>query len=592
MRKLWLFRQFFWIYKYRILILLVFIFLNTLIEGVGVGLFFPLIEYIQKGEAIVTDKKFMQIFRAIQFFGLEASVSNFIWAIFIVLLLSFLVFFITHNISARTYNPIMKAIRDEGFNRIINYPLPYFHSTSSGTTVNTLMLEVEHVGQSLNFLISMVIDSLSVLVYSLFLLLISWKLTLIIALAALARYLVSGIFIKKMRRLGKETMQVRRLLNKHLISIFQGIEVIKLYTAEAKESSAFKKLTQSLLKNVNAMVMNQQQNRFFDSLIGFGGICIIIYFAVSRFSISSTSLIVFLAIVLRIVPKISTINDARIRIAEYTAGINFIEKAFRDDTVQPVLKWGEKSKKKLYDKICFESVHFSYPNSNHYALSDINLCINANETIAIVGESGAGKSTFIRLLLRLFDPDKGRITVDGIDLNEIKRSDWRRLVSVVSQDTFIFDDTVENNIKYGVDDDSYTDEEKFWLAVKQSRSEEFINALPEKVKTELGERGVKLSGGQRQRIAIARAFMRDSDILVLDEATSALDSGTEQLIQEAIYDLSRNRTVIAIAHRLSTVKNADRIVVFNEGKITEIGTHQSLIEKNGIYRKYYETQIF
>ncbi len=232
---------------------------------------------------------------------------------------------------------------------------------------------------------------------------------------------------------------------------------------------------------------------------------------------------------------------------------------------------------------------FSYLDKMNFVLKDINLTIAKNERIAIVGESGAGKTTFIRLLLRLYDPTLGNILIDDINIKDISRDSWKSLVSVVSQDTFVFDDTVENNIKYSLDNCS---DDNFWTAVRRARADDFINNLPEKEKTILGERGIRLSGGQRQRIAIARAFLRDSPILILDEATSALDSITESLIQEAIDDLAENRTMIVIAHRLSTVKSVDRIVVFDKGKIAEIGNHEKLLEEGNLYKKYYSLQVY
>ena len=172
---------------------------------------------------------------------------------------------------------------------------------------------------------------------------------------------------------------------------------------------------------------------------------------------------------------------------------------------------------------------------------------------------------------------------------DINRQSWKNLASVVNQDTFVFDDTIENNIKYGVENCSEND---FWKAVKKARTDEFIRELPKKEKTALGERGVRLSGGQRQRIAIARAFLRDSPILILDEATSSLDSVTENMIHEAIVDLSKNRTMIIIAHRLSTIKNVDRIVVLHEGKIAETGTREELLKNGTLFKKYHNLQVY
>jgi subfamily B ATP-binding cassette protein MsbA len=283
----------------------------------------------------------------------------------------------------------------------------------------------------------------------------------------------------------------------------------------------------------------------------------------------------------------TAINDARIRIAEYTSGIVYLKMLFGDDSL-PSQHWGNLVKSRFDSMIAFDGISFSYHDKGDFVLKDINLTISKNERVAIVGESGAGKTTFIRLLLRLYDPTIGNIYFDGANITEIRRDSWKKLVSVVSQDTFVFNDTVENNIKYSVE--QCTDAE-FWAVVRRARADEFINNLSEKEKTVLGERGVRLSGGQRQRIAIARAFLRDSPILILDEATSALDSVTESLIKQALQDLAENRTMIIIAHRLSTIKDADRIVVFDKGKIMEIGTHEELLKNDNLYKKYHNLQL-
>jgi ABC-type multidrug transport system fused ATPase/permease subunit len=244
--------------------------------------------------------------------------------------------------------------------------------------------------------------------------------------------------------------------------------------------------------------------------------------------------------------------------------------------------------KPFRDRIVFDDVSFSYGNeSGAAALTNLSLTIARGQTVAVVGRSGAGKSTLIGLLARLWDPSEGRILIDGVDLREFDRRSWRRRLAVVTQDGFIFNDTAANNIRFGRSEASINEVRQ---AAALASASEFIEELPQGYNTVLGDRGVKLSGGQQQRIAIARAMLANPDILILDEATSHLDTFTERAIQSAVEQISRNRTVVVIAHRLSTVRKADKVLVLEDGRIVEEGRHDELLVRNGPFRKMIEHQ--
>lgn len=242
----------------------------------------------------------------------------------------------------------------------------------------------------------------------------------------------------------------------------------------------------------------------------------------------------------------------------------------------------------LEKEIRSEHVFFTYKGGNKQTLSDIDLTIRRGKMVALVGESGAGKSSLVRIIQRFYDVSKGRVTWDGIDLRDIKLSSLRRQIALVSQETVLFNDTVKNNIAYG---DPAASDEKIRMAAKVAFADDFIEQLPMGYDTVVGERGTLLSGGQRQRIAIARAVLMDASVLILDEATSALDTESEQLVQQALANLTKDRTSIVIAHRLSTIRRADLIVVMDKGKIIETGTHTELLEKSGKYKRLYELQF-
>jgi ATP-binding cassette subfamily B protein len=238
-------------------------------------------------------------------------------------------------------------------------------------------------------------------------------------------------------------------------------------------------------------------------------------------------------------------------------------------------------------RVEYDHVSFGYDSSEHQVVEDVSFSVEGGDTVALVGPTGAGKSTLLRLLLRLYDVDEGSIEIDGQDVRDVSVSSLRRSMGYVSQETFLFHGTVKENIAYGSFD--ATDEE-IVAAAKAAEAHEFVQNLPDEYDTMVGERGVKLSGGQRQRIAIARAVLRDPDILVLDEATSDVDTETEMLIQRSLDRLTENRTTFAIAHRLSTIKDADQIVVVEDGRVAERGTHEELIEANGLYAHLWGVQ--
>lgn len=582
-----LFRRFLAPYRWRLGALVLLVLGATLSEGIGVGLFYPLIVYIEKGSVFLQQGSGQRLARLLAVVGVAPSPATFIGLIFLAIVFTMTLKWAVLAASARIYIPLMKDLRDHAFAQILESRLSFFQAGSSANLTHTLDDEVENVGQSFNFAVLLATGSVAVVVYAAILVVVSWRLTALVAAIGAARYGVSSLVIRRMRALGEQYSGLRVRLKGSIVSVYQGIEVIKAFATEAFERQRFERLTGQIAANAGAIAETAAANGFFEGLLGDALLCVVVYLAVARLRMQAAGLLTFLFVVTRIIPKISGINDARIRLAEYLSRLHFLPEALAAEGL-PRLTWGSRPKPAFEREIALEGVSFSYPNSEFPSLSGVSLRLAKGETLALVGESGAGKSTLARLLLRLFDPNSGRVLVDGIPLPELRREDWARLVSVVSQEAFIFDDTLENNVRYG---SPGCTPQQLQDALRRARALDFVEALPERAGTRLGERGANLSGGQRQRVAIARAFLRDAPILILDEATSAMDSVTERLIQDAIEDLARDRTMLVIAHRFATIRNADRIVVLDKGRVAESGTHEELMERGMLYRRYHDLQV-
>lgn len=295
----------------------------------------------------------------------------------------------------------------------------------------------------------------------------------------------------------------------------------------------------------------------------------------------------YLLTLFRMLPSIGKLNGLRSKFANSVPSIQLVEAFLRQDN-KPIMAQGTQIYQPLTRNIQFENIWFKYPTSRDWILRGVSLNLPKGTTLALVGSSGAGKSTLADLLPRFYDCLEGRILIDGQDLKSFDLPSLRQAMGIVSQETFLFNATVYDNIAYGCDGVTFND---VVSAAQRANAYEFIEQLPQGFDTPIGDRGVMLSGGQRQRLAIARALLRDPDILILDEATSALDTVSERLVQKALDELSRDRTVLVIAHRLSTIKNADQIAVFDQGEVVEVGQHDELLAQDGLYAKLYKMQF-
>ncbi|MCL2925876.1 MAG: ATP-binding cassette domain-containing protein, partial [Trichodesmium sp. MAG_R04] len=394
------------------------------------------------------------------------------------------------------------------------------------------------------------------------------------------------------KRFGFFLNQEQRNYSIKVIETLSGIRLIKSVSSENREYAKLRKLMLSLENIELKAKMNSDLISPVNEVISMITVISILllgrYLFADQITNVSAILLTYLLVLFRLLPMVSQINGSRNAIAKGSASFKMALDLWRRDN-KPIMKPGSIPFQKVKSKINFYKISFSYPGNDNLVLKNVDISLPRGKTLALVGSSGAGKSTFADLLPRFYDPISGFITIDGIDLREFDITSLRKKTGIVSQTTHLFNDTVKNNIIYACPDAT---ENEIIEAVKQANAYDFIMDLPKQWDTEIGDRGVMLSGGQRQRLAIARALLQDPEILILDEATSALDTVSERLVQEAIEKLSRDRTVLVIAHRLSTIQNADQIAVLDQGELVEIGTHSELLKKeNGYYQRLYYLQF-
>ena len=374
------------------------------------------------------------------------------------------------------------------------------------------------------------------------------------------------------------------------IQFINGIRTVKSSASEDFERKRFYQASNNVIETEDKVASISSMVQPLAEASGSTILIVMVIVAFNFFIITgrlqASSLLAFLFALLRILPLVSGINGARENLSRFQGSLHNVKELVRRED-KSYLSNGKLTFSGLKQGISLNSVDFGYEPTDNLILQNINLTIEKGKVTALVGGSGAGKSTLADLIPRFYDPTKGVVKLDNRDLRNFDIVSVRRKMSIVSQDTFIFNASVRENIAYGLEDIS---EAKIWEAASFAYANEFIKELPNGLDTVLGDRGVRLSGGQRQRIAIARAILRNPDILILDEATSALDSVTEQLIQKSLEQLSCGRTVIAIAHRLSTIAKADKVVVLEQGKIVEQGKYQELLQRRGKLWKYHQMQ--
>ncbi|AOP32865.1 ABC transporter permease [Leptospira tipperaryensis] len=485
----------------------------------------------------------------------------------------------------------IRDLRAELYAKAQTLPLNHFVQEKTGILMSRIINDVEVLGKLISAdLKDAIIDFFYIITHLLLLLYLSWKMFLaVFIIVPLVMGPVSA-FADKIRRATRNQQERLSSLNGHLQEVISGIRVIRAFSMEKVEADRFRELNQDLSdKTFQGHFYHQigpSLTELFSSIVA----VIFLSFGAYLMEDGTFSRGMFMAFFLTLIFLMRPFKQMSMLSNSIQSAISAGERVFELLDQETDIKNPQNPKflKKMIKGIRFNNVTFSYPGSKNLAIQEINLDIPKGETIALVGASGAGKSTLVDLVPRLIDPQEGQIYLDDIDIRELDLSNLRKRIGIVAQQVFLFNGTIRENICYG--NQGVTDEQ-LYAACEQAFAMEFILSFEEGFETIVGERGVMLSGGQRQRIAIARALLLNPEILILDEATSALDTESERLVQQALESLYKNRTVIIIAHRLSTVQIANRIFAMEDGRIVESGTHSELMQLDGKYKKLYDIQF-
>jgi subfamily B ATP-binding cassette protein MsbA len=496
----------------------------------------------------------------------------------------------------------MRDIRNDLYAKIQELSIGYFSSERTGSLISRITNDVFVINSGITAsFVTLIKEPLLVVVYLFIALALSWKLTLLSFLVAPFMLLVISQLGLKLHKQGDLSQKLIAELTSLLQETISGIKVVHSFGMEKYEIDKFKGHTQNYFKSMLKMTHIRNLSTPLTEFLSILTAAVIIYYGgmqVIKFNtLLPSEFITFLFAIFQIMPSIKELTTVSTRVYESSAaGRRIFELLDEQGKIPEAPNAIQLSS--FEKEIRFENVWFRYPVSRIgrskktegvYVLKNVSFVARKGEILAIVGPSGGGKTTIIDLIPRFYDPTQGTIYIDGIDLRNVTLRSLRTLIGIVSQETILFNDTVKNNIAYGLVDCPI---EKIVQAAQAANAHDFIMQLPQGYDTTIGERGTKLSGGQRQRISIARALLKNPPIMIFDEATSSLDSESEMLVQEAIERLMQNRTSIVIAHRLSTIKNADKIIVVDGGEIVQCGKHQELVrQRGGIYKKLYEMQF-
>ena len=563
--------------------------LSALLEGFGLALLAPLLGLMQPSAGPVRDaedlRKVQGVGRLVDWLpghSVSFYIATFCALVFLSILAKNLVLIFSSTLSTKLRARVTCNLRSAMFARLREAELQLFETTKAGELASVFSNETQRAMLAIDHAIMIVQRLVMALVYIAVLFFFSWRLTLLSAVMGAVVGITIATLLNRIRRIGRNLSPAYQAMMGFLTESFGGVRVVRARNAQSIEVQRYEaELARLTAIESKGMIISSSVPPLAEVMAVGGGMLVVglaYYLLVGKGLLTVGVLGSFCFVLLRLMALLNQTSALTGTLVYMGEGLREIEKWLQTPCF-PKRPFGTQSWGGIRKSLWFKNLGFTYPNGK-VALEDINLEVRAGQTLALVGESGSGKTTLASLLIRLREPTRGSIEVDGIDYWEINPPEWHRQLGVVEQEAFLFNDTVENNLRFGRLD---AKPEELSAALRIAHLEEVVAELPEQLQARVGERGSRLSGGQRQRLSLARAMVGDPSLLILDEATSALDTVSEQQVQAALEEARHGRTVVVIAHRLSTVRNADVIAVLKDGRVIEKGSWEELMSLNGAF---------